>query len=239
MKLIKLSIATALVASSLLASEAPKSSISVSGDVTFTSNSIWRGGSGTNNSATVQGTLGVEHESGVYAGMWGTGMSVDTSDGKAKATGTEIDLFIGYATEISGISIDVGFVDMSTTQVKSSTDKDATEDFEHTFDGSGEVYLGAGYSVAGIDLGATLYAEVLDSDSDSVIIEGTIDKDFGFAHFGVAGGYHTEDAPGQNYYSATVGKSFESINGDLSFTYADTTASSTDAVYAISYTTSF
>jgi len=62
MKLIKLSIATALVASSLLASEAPKSSISVSGDMTFTSNSIWRGGSGTANSATVQGTLGVEHE---------------------------------------------------------------------------------------------------------------------------------------------------------------------------------
>ena len=233
MKLMKLSIATALVASSLLASEAPKSSISVSGDMTFTSNSIWRGASGTNNSATVQGTLGVEHESGVYVGMWGTG----TSDG------SEIDLYLGYATEISGVSIDGGFV----TYTATAEDSDPKEtDFEHTFDGSGDIYLGAGYSVAGIDLGATIYAEVLNSDSESLILETTIGKDFTVAYVNAAYGYQNghkagdgEDGQLSDYYSATIGKSFESIKGDLSLTYATTTADNADAVYAISYTTSF
>ena len=233
MKLIKLSLVTALVASTMFAAEASKSPISVSGDVTFTSNSIWRGASGTNNSATVQGTLGIEHESGVYAGMWGTG----TSDG------SEIDLYLGYATEISGVSIDGGFVDYSTT-AKNTDPKE--EDFEHTFDGSGDLYLGAGYSVAGIDLGATIYAEVLNSDSESLILEGTIAKDFNVAYVNVAYGYQNGIKAGDgkggilsDYYSATLGKSFDSIKGDLSLTYASTTANDADAVYAISYTTSF
>ena len=42
-----------------------------------------------------------------------------------------------------------------------------------------------------------------------------------------------------DYYSVTVGKAFESIKGDLSVTYADTTADNSDSVFAVTYTTSF
>lgn len=225
MKLIKLSLATAIITSTLLASEAPKSSISVSGDVTFTSNSLWRGGSGTNNSATVQGTLGVEHESGVYAGMWGTG----TSDG------SEIDLYIGYATEVSGLSLDIGFVDYITTQAKKTALEN--DDYYHDVDGSGEVYLGASYDV-GVELGAKLYVEVLSDTSDSMLVDITADKDFGVAYVGAVYGLQL-DSDSDGYYGLKVGKAFESIKGDLSFNYQQSEADDADAVYAISYTTSF
>ncbi|MEA3228601.1 MAG: TorF family putative porin, partial [Campylobacterota bacterium] len=203
MKLIKLSLVTTLLASSLLASQTANEAISVSGDVTFTSNSLWRGGSGTNNSATVQGTLGIEHESGVYAGMWGTGMS----------TGTEIDLYAGYAKEISGLGIDAGFVTYTTTGVDGTN-----EDFKHTFDGSGELYLGASYDV-GVELGAMVYVEVLDSDSDSMLVDLTVDKSFGSFYAGAIYGLQMDEDSGNSYYSVTLGNSFESINGDLSLNY--------------------
>lgn len=217
MKFLKLSLfATALVSS--LSADA----FTVSGDVTFTSNSIWRGGSGTNKSATVQGTLGVTHESGVYAGMWGTGMGV----------GSEIDLYAGYATQLSELGIDAGFVTYSITE------KDGTKDnYKHTFDSSGEVYLGASYD-AGVELGAKLYVEVLDSNSDSMLVDITANKDLGIVYVGAVYGLQL-DSKSDGYYGLSVGKAFESIKGDLSFNYQQSDADKADAVYAVSYTTSF
>lgn len=217
MKLIRLSIAAALIASSLAAE-----AITVSGDVTFTSNSLWRGASGTDDTATIQGTLGVEHESGAYAGMWGTGMT----------NGTEIDLYAGYATDLSGVGIDLGFVDYTTTGA------DSNGDYEHTFDGSGEVYLGASYDV-GVELGAMLYVEVLNSDSDSMLVDITADKDFGMLYVGAAYGIQLDEESGDDYYSVTIGKAFDSIKGDLSVNYQQSSATNADAVYAVNYTTSF
>lgn len=217
MKLIKLSLAVAVIASSLAAD-----AITVSGDVTFTTNSLWRGMSGTDDTATIQGTIGIEHESGLYAGMWGTGMT----------NGTEIDLYAGYTTELSGVGIDGGFVAYTTTGA------DAKGDFEHTFDDSGEVYLGASYD-AGVELGAMLYVEVLNSDSDSMLVDFTADKDFGMLYVGAAYGLQLDSESGDDYYSLTVGKAFDSIKGDLSLNYQQSTATGADAVYAVNYTTSF
>ncbi|MEA2098524.1 MAG: TorF family putative porin [Campylobacterota bacterium] len=164
MKLIKLSLVAAVIASSLAAD-----AITVSGDVSLTSNALWRGASLTDDTATIQGTIGIEHESGVYAGAWGTGLT----------TGSEIDLFVGYATEISGISIDGGFV--------AYTASNSTGSHEHILDEFGELYLGASYDV-GVELGATLYKGVLSKDKDSTIIEATIGKDLSMLYVGAAYG---------------------------------------------------
>ena len=224
MKFIKLSLATALIASSLAAE-----AISVSGDATFTSNALWRGKSSTDDSATVQATLGVEHESGVYAGIWGTGLTV----------GNEIDLYAGYATEIVGIGFDGGFVAYTTSG------PDANGEYEYTTDQLGEVYLGLSYSTV-VDLGVTLYKGVLESDEDSTVVELAVDKDFGMAYVGAKYGLQLADEDdialnnlSDSYYSATVGMPFEKVKGNLSFTYAQSTATGADAVYALTYTTSF
>jgi len=147
--------------------------------------------------------------------------------------GTEIDLYVGYATEVAGISLDGGFVTYSTT-----APEEGEEDYKHTFDDSGEVYIGAGYGVAGIDLGATLYAEVLSDTSDSMLVDLTVDKDFGVLYVGAVYGLQL-DSDSDGYYGAKIGKSFDSIKGDLSFNYQQSDADNADAVYAISYTTSF
>ncbi len=218
MKFIKLSLAAALIASSLAAE-----AISVSGDASFTSNALWRGASLTADTATVQGTIGIEHESGLYAGAWGTGLTV----------GTEIDLYAGYATEISGIGIDGGFVAYTTTG------PDGQGDYEYTMDQWGEIYLGLSYDISELSLSGTVYKGVLDADSDSLIVEAGVDYDFGMAYVGAVYGYQADDETiYPSYYSATVGMPFESIKGDLSFTYADAD-NSDDSVYSLTYTTSF
>ncbi len=222
MKFIKLSLAAAVIASSLAAE-----AISVSGDATLTSNALWRGTSLTNDMAAVQATLAVEHESGIYASVWGTSLS----------EGAEFDLSIGYATEISGVGIDAGFVAYTYTD-------NINEDY--VLDEYGEFYLGASYDV-GVELGATIYKGVLDSDDESTIIEASIGKDFEIAYVNATYGLQLGDGPvspttvlkDHDYYSATIGMSFESIKGDLSLTYADTTADNSDSVFAVTYTTSF
>jgi len=219
MKFIKLSLA-AVITSSLAAD-----ALSVSGDATLTSNALWRGTSLTNDMAAVQATLAVEHESGVYASIWGTSLS----------SGAEFDLAVGYATEISGVSVDGGFVAYTTTD---NTNED------YITDEYGEFYLGASYDV-GVELGATIYKGVLDADKDSTIIEASIGKDFEVAYVNAAYGLQVgsydvnDDNVDHDYYSVTVGKSFEAIKGDLSLTFADTTADNSDSVFAVTYTTSF
>jgi len=226
MKLIKLSLVAAVLVTGLAAD-----AFKVSGDATFTSNALWRGASLTADTATVQGTIGVEHESGLYAGAWGTGLTV----------GSEIDLYAGYATELAGIGIDGGFVAYTTTGPDAN---DVGGDYEYTMDQYGEVYLGLSYSTI-VDLGVTLYKGVLDADKDSTIIEAGIDKSFDVLHLGAAYGFQAgsydvnDDTVDHAYYSLTLGSTIEAVNGDISFTYADTTADNSDAVYALTYTTSF
>jgi len=218
MKLIRLSLVAAVIASSLVADL-----ITVSGDITFTSNSLWRGGSGTDDTATVQGTIGVEHESGVYAGAWGTGLAV----------GSEIDLYVGYATEFSGLGLDMGFIAYTYT-----VRNDAGTEYDHKFDEYGEAYLGLSYDL-GVEIGATFYKGLMSEDKDSTIVEASLGKDFGVMYVGAAYGMQLDEESGDDYYSATIGMPFESIKGDLSLTYANTDAEDSDAVFAVTYTTSF
>jgi uncharacterized protein (TIGR02001 family) len=221
MKFLKSSLVAALLVSgfsTLAIAEDKKSSISVSGDATIVSDYIWRGTTQTENTPTVQSTLGVEHESGVYVGTWLSGYS----------HGAEIDLYAGYATEIAGFGLDIGYLDYLYTYTGTKAE----------YDNYSEIYLGVSKSVMDIDLGATVYKGIINME-DSLVIEGSIDKDFGVLYVGAVGGYQVDDASGPNYYSATVGKSFESVKGDLSLTVANTTADDNELVYALAYTTSF
>ena len=215
MKIVKLSLAAAVLVTGLAAQE-----FKVSGDATFTSNSIWRGMTSTGNTPTVQATVNVEHESGVYAGVWGTGL----------ATGSEIDLFVGYTKDIEGFSVDAGFVDYTTTD---------TAQEEWNFDGSGELYVGVSKSVIGVDLGATLYQEVLADDKDTVI-DMTASKDFEVVYATANVGIHLDDnSATYNYYGLSVGKAIPSIKGDVTLTIANTMSDDDDLVAAVAYTTSF
>ncbi len=71
-----------------------------SADVTFASEYIFRGVSMSDEDPALQGSLVWTHNSGVYVGAWG-------SSGNFGVDGSlEVDWFAGYATEVSGVSLD-------------------------------------------------------------------------------------------------------------------------------------
>lgn len=81
--------------------EAESSAITVTGSATVVSDYRFRGFSQTGEEPTLQGGFTVGHESGLYIGTWGSGISF--------ANGTEIDVFAGYAKEVlPGLTADVG-----------------------------------------------------------------------------------------------------------------------------------
>lgn len=84
--------------------EAPSGPFTLSGGIAVTSDYRFRGISLSNEKVAVQPTLTVSHESGLYAGVWGSTLPDSPAYGKF-----ELDIYGGFATEIaSGTSVDVG-----------------------------------------------------------------------------------------------------------------------------------
>lgn len=83
------------------AQEESSDGFTISGGATVVSDYRFRGFSQSNEEAAIQGTLSINHESGLYLGTWGSSIGF--------ANGTEIDVFAGYSTEVSsGLTADVG-----------------------------------------------------------------------------------------------------------------------------------
>lgn len=72
----------------------------VSSNVAMSTDYIWRGVTQTDSDPAISGGFDYGHESGAYVGTWASNV----------VGGSEFDLYGGYATEISGVSIDVGAI---------------------------------------------------------------------------------------------------------------------------------
>jgi len=92
------------------AAEAPKSSVSLTGNMTLASEYIFRGIAQTNHKPAVQAGLDLAHDSGLYLGVWSSNISW-LSDAGAGSSGVETDIYGGYKGELSGISYDVGLLE--------------------------------------------------------------------------------------------------------------------------------
>lgn len=81
--------------------------ITTTGNVTLSTDYRFRGVSQTSNNPAVQGAINFNHESGIYAGLWGSNI-----DGLGTA---EVDATLGYATKLALIpnvksTLDVGYI---------------------------------------------------------------------------------------------------------------------------------
>jgi uncharacterized protein (TIGR02001 family) len=76
----------------------------VSMNVGVTSNYMWRGVTQTIGDTSVSGGIDYSSENGFYAGAWTS--NVDFGDG----SGSEVDLYVGYAGTLSNIDYDIGYV---------------------------------------------------------------------------------------------------------------------------------
>lgn len=105
MKLSKLT--TAVLAASLLTAgavyaEGDDFGLKSSGSVAVTSDYKFRGISQTKTNAAVQGSLTLNHESGVYFTAWGSSVDLDL------VGGLELDTLLGYAGSVGDVTYDVG-----------------------------------------------------------------------------------------------------------------------------------
>ncbi|MFH2136009.1 MAG: TorF family putative porin [Pseudomonadota bacterium] len=80
-----------------------------SANVSITSNYLYRGISQTANKPAIQGGFDYAHESGVYAGIWGSSISwISDGNSAVNSAGTELDTYLGYSGEAADIGYDVG-----------------------------------------------------------------------------------------------------------------------------------
>ncbi|MFM6852645.1 MAG: TorF family putative porin [Sphingopyxis sp.] len=94
------------IAAPAMAQEEAASDVTVTGGVSLTSDYRFRGVSLSAEDIAVQGTINVNHSSGLYAGVWSSSLEDSAVFGH-----TEVDLYAGYATEVAaGTTLDVGML---------------------------------------------------------------------------------------------------------------------------------
>lgn len=83
--------------------DAGAQTVTLSGSVGLVSDYRFRGFSQTGKDAAIQGGITATHESGLYAGTWGSSVSF--------AGNAEVDLFAGWSGEVSpGLTVDAGLL---------------------------------------------------------------------------------------------------------------------------------
>lgn len=87
------------------AQEAPPAEFDAAASAALVSDYRFRGVSQTDKQMAVQAGLSVTHESGAYAGVWGSNLAGWGTFGGANM---ELDIYGGYAVELGGMKVDVG-----------------------------------------------------------------------------------------------------------------------------------
>jgi uncharacterized protein (TIGR02001 family) len=214
--LLSLSIAAAAVTMPTQAADIG-SGLDLSGNMSLASSYVWRGIDQNSNSPALQGGLDLAHESGLYVGTWASNVSNANSN-------LELDLYGGYATELAGIGVDVGYL------AYMYPGADAGTSFE-------EFYLGLSKEFGGVELGVTFYEGTSNDPSTWEVSAGTE-----LAGLGLSATYGDYDTYG-DYMSVGVSKELLSDKWpvEISLTYSEmdytTTNGSTDedqVVFAVS-----
>ena len=136
---------------------------SVSANVSFASDYIWRGMTQSDGPA-IQGGFDYASDGGFYAGIWGS--NVNFNDG----AGSELDYYFGYGFDMGGFGVDIGYL------AYDYPDNDSDLDFEEIYVGLSMGDLGLLYA-SGVD-GAPDYMEVSYGFGDVGISYGQYD-DYG------------------------------------------------------------
>jgi len=190
----KKSIVLATAIASVLSSGVATADVSANAGVF--SNYIWRGVSQTNDNAAGQGGIDYSHDSGAYAGVWTSTIE----------NGQEVDLYLGFAGEISSFGYDIGAV---TYQYPKTSDINFTEvnasgsfSFDSVTVGAGVAYTvdaASGNSKGPFDTG-DLYGH------------GNIDFPLGKTDVSIYGGYYSFDNDSKSnsldysHFGASIGK---------------------------------
>ncbi len=230
MKSIKLSLVAALLSVGATTASADfLSDIETSANVSLTSNYIWRGMSQTDDTPAIQGGFDLGYK-GIYIGVWGSNVDFDGDDsqdednnwidGDSDAS-VELDFYAGYASELMGVSYDVGYV-----QYTYPSDTDNSN--------FGEFYTKLGYDFKILSVSGMYYVGIDTNDANdigddwkpqngyelgvSVPLPFEVSLDTSFGQYNHTG----------NYYSAGLSKSLGRFDWTVAYHGMDYDDSSSD-----------
>ncbi len=189
----------------------------VTGSLGISNFYLWRGLDLTSGAGNVHGSLDYSHESGLYAGVWGSSeraVAGVTTEGAPVATpGGETDVYFGFAGEAGGLSYDISYW----SYIYPGIDQGIGE--------AGEVILGLG--MGGFDLG--VYLSVADDDDGDKAFakDKYLTLSYAYDKFGVTVGTWMFDADEIDYTHVDV--SYSPVE-NLTFTASKVVASDDDVV---------
>ena len=251
MKKIVIAAAALACATPAFAQEEPSGPIEVAGTAAIVSDYRFRGVSQTDKELAVQAGVTVSHESGLYAGVWGSNLA---GWGTFGGSNTELDIYGGYATELGGVKVDVGLTWYMYPGGADTTD--FAEPYIKVSGTAGPVSLLAGVAYApkqralgrwyftGADAVASVYNDPGDKEDNLYL---WTDASMGIAgtpltikgHLGYSDGNNglgpngTSVAPTGKYWDWMLGADF-AIGGTpltLGVAYVDTSISRGDSLY--------
>lgn len=178
-----LALAVIVLLPALPASAAAETAVRVlggelSGNVTFATDYSFRGYTQTDEGAALQGGLDWAHDSGFYVGAWASNLRW--------AGDIEIDLYAGYASEVGGISYDIGLVyflypnECGSPEIVTENGEDQVDECPESPEADyWEAVLNLDYSLGPIELGAGIiyspdyWGEEGYGAGDAVLVTGT------------------------------------------------------------------
>ena len=96
------------VTAALFAGTAVAGDLSLDGSLAVTSDYRFRGISQSNNDVALQGSINLNHVSGLHAGVWGS--SIDFNKVEVEDATLELDYTAGYAFSVFDVAVDVGYI---------------------------------------------------------------------------------------------------------------------------------
>lgn len=215
---------TGLVGAPTLAvAEEPASPHTLSGNISLTSDYVFRGVSQTQNGPAIQGGFDYAHASGFYVGTWAS--NVDwVSLGYKEDSSMEIDLYGGYRGALGDVGYDVGAITYyyPGDDVAGAIDPDTTE----VYLGASWKFLSAKYSYVVSDhfVGWTTTTGGKTNGSYYAELNGTYDLGGGWGVLGHVGYQDVKDNDDASYTDWKVGVTKDIGFGVATLAYTDTNA---------------
>ena len=221
-KLTSLLVLSGLISVPVMAADSPHS---VSGNMSVTTDYVFRGVSQTQNGPALQGGFDYTHASGFYAGTWGSNVAWVKDGGYKDDNSMEIDLYGGYRGSAGDIGYDVGLI----TYIYPGDQNDGANDPDTT-----EVYLAASWKTL-----SAKYSHVVSkrfvgwgaSDDNGntrgsyyVELNGTYDLGNGWGVLGHIGYQDVKDNDDASYTDWKIGVTKDVGYGVVTLAYTDSDA---------------
>jgi uncharacterized protein (TIGR02001 family) len=200
-----------LLSTALLATVAPATfaqDATISGNMTFTTDYVFRGFSQTDENPALQGGFDYEDPSGLHAGVWGSNIDFNNAgDGSM-----ELDVYAGYQGALGDMSYDVGGI----YYLYPGSDNNLNYDFWETY-----VALGYDLESFAVNAGVNYSPDFFGKTGDAFYYYGGIDVPLPYevtlsAHYG-----HQDIDEGADYNDWSLGVNKTWLEFDWAATYTE------------------